>query len=429
MLHFPADPAPAPESRRVTPDFIPSDPAILALEDDIADVFAIHDVRVQAGGRAVLFAGEFLRSPALVFETVAERFKARDRIPVLRREGGRDILIAQPAPPARGRRRVRVNVVLFALTVLSVLYAGVTMNLSGAAAAAYDAALTRLAVAPDADLSARLACSLASKGVTGAMFAANWLAGLPFMLALLGILGIHEFGHYFAARRYKLDSSLPYFLPFPNPFTGTLGAVIRIDSPFTSRKALFDVGIAGPLAGLAVAVPVLIAGLAQATFLPIVTPETSGVVFNEPLLFRGLAWLVIGARPAGMDIEMNPLLMAGWWGLLVTAINLLPVSQLDGGHINYAVFGRAHRYVAWAMYGTAVLVAVTISSSYLIMLVLILIMGLQHPPALDDITDVGRFRRVLGIATLLLFFVLITPVPLQFMGGVGAGGSLCGLPF
>lgn len=404
-------------------DFIPSDPLVLALEDDIADVFAIHDVRVQGGGRAIVFVGQFLRSPAMVFEAVADRFAARDRIPVLRREGGRDILVAQTAPAARARRRVRTNVVLFALTVLSTLFAGTLQSLPEPAYVAFEASLQALAVPPGADMTARLACAWTATGRFFAMIAANASYGLPFTFALLGILGVHELGHYFTARRYRLDVSLPYFIPFPNPLTGTLGAVIRIESPFASRKALFDVGIAGPLAGLAVAIPVLAVGLSQATLVPVLGPDTGGTVFNEPLLFRAMARVIVGERPPGMDLAMNPLLMAGWWGLLVTALNLLPVSQLDGGHIAYAVFGRAHRYVAWGMYALAVGVAVTTSPGYLVMLVLILLMGLQHPPALDDLSDVGPRRRLLGIATLLLFFALATPNPIQTLGGPPDGGG------
>ncbi|MEO8084510.1 MAG: site-2 protease family protein [Ardenticatenales bacterium] len=410
----------------MTPDFIPSDPTVLALEDDIADVFAIHEVRVQGGGKAVVFIGQFLRSPAMVYEAVAERFAARDRVPVLRRESGRDILVAQLAPAARKARRVRTNVVLFVLTVCSTLFAGTLQSLPESAYSAYEASLQSLAVPPGAAMAARLACAWMATGRFLGMIAANAGHGVPFTLALLGILGIHELGHYFTARYYKLNVSLPYFIPFPNPLTGTLGAVIRIESPFASRKALFDVGIAGPLAGLAVAIPVLIVGLSKASLMPVIGPDMGGTVFNEPLLFKFLAWLVVGPRPAGMDLSMNPLLMAGWWGLLVTALNLLPVSQLDGGHIAYAIFGKAQRYVAWTMYGVAVLVALTTSPGYIVMLVLVFLMGLNHPPALDDITDIGTPRRVLGLATLLLFFALATPNPIQSIGGGGgaaAGGA------
>ncbi|MFN8423123.1 MAG: site-2 protease family protein [Anaerolineae bacterium] len=410
----------------MTPDFIPSDPAILALEDDIADVFSIHDVRVQGGGKAIVFIGQFLRSPAMVYEAVAERFAARDRVPVLRREGGRDVLVAQLAPAARKARRVRTNVVLFVLTVCSTLYAGTRQNIPEAAFSAFQASLTALTVSPEAAMSARLACAWVATGRYFGMILANVGYGVLYAVAIIGILGVHELGHYFMARYYRLDVSLPYFIPFPYPLTGTMGAVIRIDSPFSSRKALFDVGIAGPLAGLAVAIPVIVVGLSKATLVPAVGQDVAGLVYSEPLLFRFLAWLVIGTRPAGVDLAMNPLLTAGWLGLLVTALNLFPVSQLDGGHIGYAVFGRAQRYIAWLAYGVAVLVALTTSPGYIVMLVLVFLMGLNHPPALDDITDIGTPRRALGIATLLLFFALATPNPIQSIGGSGGSGASAG---
>ena len=319
------------------------------------------------------------------------------------------------------------------LTVCSTLFAGTLQSLPESAYTAYEASLRSLALPPGAAMAARLGCAWIATGRFFGMVLANAGYGVPFTLALLGILGIHELGHYFTARYYGLNVSLPYFIPFPNPLTGTLGAVIRIESPFASRKALFDVGIAGPLAGLCVAIPVLIVGLSRATLMPVIGPDAGGTVFNEPLLFKFLAWLVIGPRPAGMDLSMNPLLMAGWWGLLVTALNLLPVSQLDGGHIAYAVFGGAQRYIAWIIYGIAVAVALTMSPGYLVMLFLVLMMGLNHPPALDDITDVGTPRRALGIATLLLFLALATPNPIQSIGGNGgsangqAQGSVCRL--
>jgi membrane-associated protease RseP (regulator of RpoE activity) len=356
---------------------------VLALEDDILDLFAIHEVASQGGGRVVVFTGQFLRSPELVYNQLTERFRRYGYVPLLRQEAGRDVLVAYPAPALARPSRPIVHLALFLATVLTTLMAGTLQYL------ALNAPALALADLPAALLAA-------------------WPHGVPFAAALLGILGVHEFGHYFVARHYRLDVSLPYFIPFPlNPYTGTLGAVIRIQSPFESRKALFDVGIAGPLAGLAVALPVIVVGLTQATFI-----DASQALFNQPPLLEWLSRLVAGPIPLGqaVDLESHPLLMAGWWGLLITALNLLPVSQLDGGHIAYALFGRRHRLVAWAMFAVAVVVAL-LYPGYLVMLVLVFLMGIEHPPALNDLTPVGPARKVLGIATFLLLLSLITLRP------------------
>jgi membrane-associated protease RseP (regulator of RpoE activity) len=369
--------------RGVSVHWIPSNERVLALEDDIHDVFAVHEVAARSGGQVVVFTGQFLRSPELVYDQITERFRSRGYVALLRKEAGRDILVAVPAPTAAGRPRTWVNGLLFVLTVLSTLMAGTIQYLNSTYPTLDWAELPRAVVA-------------------------NLAHGVPFTVALLGILGVHEFGHYFVARHYRLDVSLPYFIPFPlNPFTGTLGAVIRIQSPFESRTALFDVGIAGPLAGLAVAVPVVVVGLHHAQLVP-----QAEALFNTPLLFQWLEHLVTPAAQAGMhaDLEASPLLMAGWWGFLITALNLVPISQLDGGHIAYALFGRYNRYVAWSVLAVAAL-ATLLNPGYVVMLVLVVMMGVTHPPALNDLTPVDMPRRILGLATFGLFLTLITLRP------------------
>lgn len=368
--------------RPLTVHWIPSNERVLALEDDVHDVFAIHEVTARGGGQIVVFTGQFLRSPELVYSQITERFRRRGYVALLRQENGRDVLVAYPAPAIGRHPGVWVNGTLFVVTVLTTVLAGAFQHV--------------VATQPYLDLNATFHAA-----VTG------WHHGLPFAVALLAILGVHEFGHYFVARHYRLDVSLPFFIPFPNPYTGTLGAVIRIQSPFESRQALFDVGIAGPLAGLAVAIPVLIVGLASADIEP-----STAALFNTPLLFQWLQQLVAGPLPNGarLDLEGNPLLMAGWWGLLVTALNLIPISQLDGGHIAYALLGRHQRHVAWAVFGLAAL-ATLLNPSYLVMLVLVFLMGIGHPPALNDLTPIGGGRKVLGAVTFLLLLTLFTLRP------------------
>ncbi len=377
------------------PEWIPSDDRVLGLEDDLVGVFNIHSVNDRGPGQTVVFAGEFLRSPELVYQHIAQRFKARGYLALLRHERGQDLVVAWPDTTQPKRSRPWVHPLLFLITLFSTWMSGTMQWVF--------ANTEQLGISPDQNL------SLAE---TWGLMQANWVHGLPFTIALLGILGVHEFGHYFVARRYDLDVSLPYFIPFPlNRLTGTLGAVIRIQSPFESRKALFDVGIAGPLAGLVIAIPVVAMGLSQAEVVAM-PPGQTGMSFGEPLLFQWMALWIVGERPPGTDIFMNPLLMAGWWGFLITALNLFPVSQLDGGHIAYALFGRWHRWVARGMFLAAIGVALLLSPSYVLMMLLVLFMGLDHPPALNDLTPLDTPRKVLGIATLILFFLLFTPVPL-----------------
>lgn len=379
------------------PHDIPPTSRLLDLEAALGDTFLVHDITDR--GAVVVFRGRYLRSSDLLYEQVAPRFKALGCQTVLRQEQGQDLVIAYPLQATGRRSSPWLHLTLFLLTVLSTGFAGTLQWLGDhGAEAGLDAAAQ-----PGLGALARLVLT-------------HWRGGLPFTIALLGILGVHEFGHYFMARHYKLDVSLPYFIPFPlNTFTGTLGAVIKIQSPFESRKALFDVGIAGPLAGLAVAVPVVVIGLLKAQVVKI-DPSQAGVSFGEPLLFQFLAWLVHGHRGEGQDLMMNPLLMAGWWGFFITALNLLPISQLDGGHIAYGLLGKGHRYMARAFFLGAVVLSLLTSQGYIVMLVLVFFMGLDHPPALDDLTPIGLPRQVLGWATLVLFFLLFTPVPLSVLG-------------
>jgi membrane-associated protease RseP (regulator of RpoE activity) len=374
----------------LTVDWIPSDDRILALEDGLDGAMAIHDVATRGGGSMVVFTGQFLRSPELIYNQISERFKAIGFVPLLRQENGQDTLIAYPAPAVAGRPRKRVNLILFLITVLTTVISG-----------------TLMAVFADQTIALDTTTQLVQAVL------ANWTLGIPFAAALLSILGIHELGHYFVARHYRLDVSLPYFIPFIPipPGSGTMGAVIRIQSPFESRKALFDVGIAGPLAGLAVAIPVVAVGMLQAQVAPV---AADAVFFGEPLLFQWLALLFGPARGPGTDIYMNPLLMAGWWGLLITAINLIPMSQFDGGHILYGLFGPAHKWLAWGMFVIALLsfASFAISWNYVLMVAVAFLMGIEHPPALNDLTPIDLPRRILGIVTLLAFFILFTPHPL-----------------
>jgi membrane-associated protease RseP (regulator of RpoE activity) len=242
------------------------------------------------------------------------------------------------------------------------------------------------------------------------------LNGLWYSASILAILGAHEFGHYYACRHYKVDASLPYFLPAPLPLTGTLGAFIRIRQTIPGKRELFDIGIAGPIAGFIVAIPVLLVGLSlsRLTELPV---DTRGFVeLGEPLLFKGVAWLLWGTPPEGYSINMHPMAFAAWFGLLATALNLFPIGQLDGGHIAYAVLGRKSTLVTLAT--VACLIALTfVSRSWLVWTVLTVVMlvafGPRHPRTIDEDIPLDRTRLWLAAAALLMFIICFTPAPIE----------------
>ena len=242
------------------------------------------------------------------------------------------------------------------------------------------------------------------------------LNGLWYSASILAILGAHEFGHYYACRHYGVDASLPYFLPAPLPLTGTLGAFIRIRQPIPGKRELFDIGVAGPIAGFIVAVPVLLIGmsLSRVTELP---ADTRGFVeLGEPLLFKGVAWLLWGTPPDGYSINMHPMAFAAWFGLLATALNLFPIGQLDGGHISYAVFGRKSTLVT--LVTVACLIGLTLlSSSWLVWtaltVMMLVVFGPRHPRTIDEDIPLDRTRLWLAVAALLMFMICFTPAPIE----------------
>jgi len=252
--------------------------------------------------------------------------------------------------------------------------------------------------------------------------ALNWsvlFGGLWYSCGVLGILGAHEMGHYVACRYYRLNASLPYFLPFILPVnafqTGTLGAVIRIRSPFPTRTILFDVGVAGPIAGFVVLVPVLFFGLSQSQVLPLPT-SGAGVYLGEPLLFQWATALVHGPVREGFGLNAHPMVFASWFGMLATALNLLPFGQLDGGHISYATLGRFSTPISILTVSGAI-VMTFISSSWLVltvmMVVMLVVLGPRHPRVLYEYEPLSPGRRLLALAAVVILALCFTPVPIE----------------
>jgi membrane-associated protease RseP (regulator of RpoE activity) len=235
------------------------------------------------------------------------------------------------------------------------------------------------------------------------------LSGLPFSLAIMTILLAHEMGHYLTCRYYGISASLPYFIPAPT-IVGTMGAFIRIRSPIHHRPALLDIGIAGPIAGFLFAIPTLFIALAQSRFV-VPDPAESTFVFGEPLIFKAIEFLVGKTPPPGMDLYLHPIGLAAWFGFFATAINLLPVGQLDGGHIAYALFGRFHKKISRGFLFVLIPLGVFYWQGWLIWSTLLLFIGLRHPVTLDDSVPLTRRHMWLGWFALAMFVLCFTPMP------------------
>lgn len=261
---------------------------------------------------------------------------------------------------------------------------------------------------------------------------ANWLPGLVFSLSLAVILGAHELGHYFATRIYGIQSSLPIFIPFPIAPMGTCGAVILMDGMKANRRQIFDIGLAGPLAGLVFAIPIAAIGLMYGD-----PPQTQdhSVQFGQPILILGLAEALHATTDSGVpnaiqqkilktksigNDSMNPLLMAAWVGFLVTGINMVPMSQLDGGHVIFGLLGRRSGSVCWMIY--LVCIGYVSYTSYMfgepmfvLMLLLIPLMGIPHPPSSDDTISLGLPRQIIGTISLVIPVLCIPLRPMIFL--------------
>jgi membrane-associated protease RseP (regulator of RpoE activity) len=304
--------------------------------------------------------------------------------------------IPKPLPPAHGR--LWVQVLLLVLTLMTTTFAG---------ACHYYNFTLDFATSGNPELAGPSASDLFGSPLF-------YLQGLWYSLTILAILGCHEMGHYVACLRYDVIATRPFFLPAP-VLTGTLGAFIRIKSRIPNKVALFDIGIAGPLAGFVVAVPALFIGLMLSRIDRLPEDSSNLIELGEPLLFQFAAWLVWGDVPDGSSINMHPMAFAAWFGLLATALNLFPIAQLDGGHISYAVLGERSTMVTIVMVGVAIGLAF-MSSSWIVWTVLLLVMiatlGPRHPPTLYDDEPLDMGRVVLAAVAMLILVLCFTPVPI-----------------
>lgn len=242
--------------------------------------------------------------------------------------------------------------------------------------------------------------------------ASVYVTGGPLLaVALLSILFAHEMGHYLACRYYGVDATLPFFIPFPMlSLVGTLGAFIRIRSPIPNRRALFDIGIAGPLAGFVVCLPVIALSVREMSLVPVV-PRAAELYLNDPLLLQWVTTWVFGNVPDGMTVLVGPLGLAAWFGLFLTGLNLIPIGQLDGGHVMYALFRERATLVSrvgwWVCVGL-----VYFNPSWILWAILILFLGRRHPRTSNDYAPLGRGRAVVGALGFLVFAVCFLPDPI-----------------
>ena len=301
-------------------------------------------------------------------------------------------VVMPPTPSYRLRREPLWRyVVLFALTILTTTQAGGLHYISFTSAF--------------------------SDNIPRIPLASLFVHGLWYSLSILAILGCHELGHYFACRYYRVDASRPYFLPVPLPFTGTLGAFIRIRQPFPGKRALFDIGIAGPIAGFLVAVPLLLIGMQMSTVVKIPADFRGDLIeLGEPLLFKAAEWLTFGNIPDGYSVNMHPMAFAAWFGMLATALNLFPIGQLDGGHISYAVLGRRSTTVTMVMVPCLIGLSF-VSTSWIVWTVLtvgmLLVFGPRHPRVFDEDAPLDSSRLWLAAFAVLMFVLCFTPAPIQ----------------
>jgi membrane-associated protease RseP (regulator of RpoE activity) len=246
------------------------------------------------------------------------------------------------------------------------------------------------------------------------------LVVFDYSLPVLAILAAHEFGHYFACRRYDVDATLPYFIPAPIILTGTFGAVIRIRQGFPSKAALFDIAVAGPIAGFLALLPFLFYSFRFQTIAAIDPARPPDVIFGEPLLFKLASLWWFGPLPAGADEIISPMGFAAWVGMLATALNLLPFGQLDGGHVSYAVFGKRSWIVSALTLATTIamtFISISWLATALIMVIMAMFLGLGHPQVPDSEAPLDPARKAIAVLVVIIFALCVTPVPIVLFGG------------
>ncbi|MDI6839978.1 MAG: site-2 protease family protein [bacterium] len=325
-----------------------------------------------------VICGTLLIEAEQAFKLISDRLKGFNLLPVFRKKEGKIELRIVELPKIREEKRW-VNLVLLIATVITTVFAG--SFLSG--------------VNPFENL--------------------KYISyGIPFSFTLLLILGSHELGHYFACRHRNISATLPYFIPVPPPIfpLGTFGAIIRIKAPISDKKGLVEVGAAGPVTGFIMAIPITIIGLKLSKFIP--ASQIKGAIFlGNSLLFWTLTKLFASHPPIGYELSLHPIAFSGWVGMFVTAINLLPLGQLDGGHISYALLGERVKFIPWIMIGLMLALGIYWPGWWMWSILILVIIGIKHPPPLNSITQLDLQHRIIGVIALFIFVITFIPVPFR----------------
>ena len=383
-------------------------PETEVLTNLVARVFRIEDVTSEdpRKGFFLRYRGKLLdEDSASLYDRLADSLTPYGVTPLFKIEEGRQVIYLAPKPPEPKKDNISTNIILFVLTVLSVMLAGAQPE----------------GPMPD-DLVGQLL-----------LLAKSIFTGWPFALSLLGILLTHELGHYFMSRYHKTPATLPYFIPMPFSLLGTMGAAIIMRGTPKNKRVLFDIGVAGPIAGLVVAVPVLFLGLSLST-LGTIDPNPNGFLEGNSLIYLFAKFVTFGkllpspvepqgilywlqyfftGRPVpfgGLDVFIHPIAFAGWAGLLVTGLNLIPAGTLDGGHVIYGLFGDKARKAFPYIVGLLVLLGISWSGWWLWAGILFWL-GRVNAQPLDQITTLDPPRRLLAFAMIIVFVLVFMPVP------------------
>jgi len=386
------------------------------LNNLVSRIFRIEDVTTgdPQKGWVVRYRGLLLGDDsAAAYDQLADSVRAYGLTPLFRKEGERHLIFLAPSMPEPKKRLPTTNIVMFILTVLSVLF---------------------VSAEPQGPIPSDFL------GQLWVVFK-SILTGWPFALSLMSILLAHEFGHYLMSRYHKTAATLPYFIPFPLPPLGTMGAVIQMQAVPKNKRILFHIGIAGPLAGMVIAIPVLLYGLTISKLGPVVADPNGwiegnslfylfskfvifGKLLPEPATTHGLPLFLYWIRYfftgtplpiGGVDVFISNVALAGWAGLLVTALNLIPVGTLDGGHVTYALFGEKIRKAYPFVVGILVVMGF-VAQTWWLWAVLLLWLGRVHAEPLDQITELDPRRRAIGWFAILLFILVFSPVPMVLLG-------------
>ncbi|MDD2889510.1 MAG: site-2 protease family protein [bacterium] len=325
--------------------------------------------------------GTVIGDKTLAFDTISKRLKPYNLLPLFsQKDDSQTILKLIPAPVIKTEKRW-INLLLLILTFFSTIGAGIFLTMG-------------------------FFKTLGQSYQTGHLIT----YGILFACSMLIILGTHELGHYFACKRRGISATLPYFIPFPSLF-GTLGAIIKIKSPIQDRNGLIEVGAAGPIAGFILTIPIAIIGLKLSKITLIGLGDQT--FMGNSLLFSILTKLFAPAIPLGYDVVLHPIAFAGWVGGFITALNLLPVGQLDGGHIIYALIGEKNKFVGWAIIGIIAVLGFYWEGWFFWVLFILLIIKLRHPAPLNNISQLDTKHKIIGIVALAIFVLTFVPVPFK----------------